>query len=140
LSIEQVYGTQEQKETVDPRYNVTPRWLLQRIGTQGFRGTFGEDFWIDYTLNLIKKENPTIAVIDDVRFLNEATGLQVVRAQIWRLENEALPPTGTHQSEVEWKKCPFDYKIVHDGYDMDALYALVDSICRGINITPVSLV
>lgn len=41
LTEAQVRGTQAEKEAVDPRYGVSARWLLQRVGTDGL----GVDFW-----------------------------------------------------------------------------------------------
>src|SRR5690349_10218769 len=45
LTVEQVDGTQAQKEAVDERYGFSPRWFLQRLGTEGVRATLGQDFW-----------------------------------------------------------------------------------------------
>ena len=54
LTEAQVRGTQAEKEAIDPRYNVSPRWLLQRIGTEGCRNTFGKNFWTERTLERIR--------------------------------------------------------------------------------------
>lgn len=85
LRHEQVYGSQAEKEAIDPRYNVSARWLLQRIGTEGVRAVLGSDFWITACLHGIQDAGrqrealggkPYIAVIDDVRFENEATAIR----------------------------------------------------------------
>lgn len=72
---EQCYGTQAQKEAVDPRCNMSPRVFLQRLGTEGIRSVLGPDFWWEHTLKKIREERPALAVIEDVRFPNESEAL-----------------------------------------------------------------
>lgn len=141
LTEDQLHGSQLSKETVDPRYNVTPRWLLQRAGTQGFRGVFGEDFWIDYLLKKVKEDGPALAVCDDCRFINEAYGIHDKRGYLIRLENSRVVSSAdtTHQSEAEWSKCPYDFIIKHDGVTAQYLYNQLDYACSKMGITPTSL-
>ena len=119
LSDVQVYGTQVSKEAVDDRYNVSPRWLLQRIGTEGIRNVFGEDFWWEYLMGQILSDQPELAVIDDFRFVNETEGFLTLNdgvlgtrvVDIWRMEPPANAEMTSsadpgHQSEAEWMKCP----------------------------------
>lgn len=79
----QVWGGQLEKEAVDPRYGFSPRWLLQRLGTEGLREEFGEDIHLHALLNGLRKEEiarlaedpaapPRLYVVDDVRFPNDA--------------------------------------------------------------------
>jgi len=61
------------KETVDPRWNMTPRQMCQRLGTDFFR-KLDENFWIKrvrHEFETIDDPNK-IVVFTDVRFLNEA--------------------------------------------------------------------
>lgn len=76
LTHDQVYGDFEHKDAVDPRYNVSPRFLLQRIGTEGMREVFGKDVWIDYLCRKIfENVYGGRYVVDDLRFVNEASRL-----------------------------------------------------------------
>jgi hypothetical protein len=111
---EQCYGTQAQKEAVDPRYGFSARWFLQRLGTEGCRETFGASFWTDRTLELIARDKAPIAVIEDVRFVNEATAIRLAGGVVWRLECPDRPSSdaGTHASEREWVDAPYDERIV----------------------------
>jgi hypothetical protein len=76
----QLWGTQAEKEAVDPRYNFSPRWLLQRLGTEGLRAEFGEDVHIQALLGSLRQEEAQspetsatqLYVVDDVRFPNDA--------------------------------------------------------------------
>jgi len=73
---EQLNGTQAQKEAVDPRYGFSARWFIQRLGTEGVRTVLGPDFWWRYALARISIDAPDLAVIEDVRFVNEADGVR----------------------------------------------------------------
>jgi hypothetical protein len=70
------------KEKLDARYNYSPRYILQYIGTDVIRQHFGQDFFvnrlseeIDYITRKHKKamfKRNALIMITDVRFDNEA--------------------------------------------------------------------
>lgn len=113
---EQLYGTQEQKEAVDPRYGFSPRWFLQKLGTDGCRAVLGADLWVSTLLRRIRDEAPKYAVVEDVRFPNEANAIRGLfgtyqEGTVWRL----YPPhavTSAHESERAWADCVADYEFV----------------------------
>lgn len=143
LTEDQLYGSQESKEKTDPRYNVSPRWLFQHIGTEGIRSVFGPDVWWELLLKKVAQDKPALAVCDDVRFINEAAGLRDVGgAEIIRLENanNQSKVDSRHQSEAEWSKAPYDFVIQHDGKTRENLLTHVDKICYELGITPTRLV
>lgn len=131
---EQCYGTQEQKETEDPRYGFTPRWFLQRLGTEGVRDVLGQDFWIRATLARIAAEAPAVAVIDDCRFINEARAIRDAGGHVWRL----VAPGGgittadaAHASEAEIGRAHDpgrDDTIAPGRRGLDELYACVRAL------------
>lgn len=140
LTDDQLYGTQIQKETVDPRYNVSPRWLFQRIGTEGIRSAFGDDVWWKLLLDKVKQDNPSLAVIDDVRFSNESLGLRNAGAYIIRLESDYKSKADhTHQSEAEWSRAPYDTVIRTRNGNLEGLYNAVDKVCYDIGVIPTNL-
>lgn len=114
FSDDQLFGTQAQKEAVDPRWNMSPRTALQKLGTDACRSILGPDIWVDATLRMIADIAPRVAVIDDVRFINEATKIRAAGGIIWRLEcpNRVSSAGTVHPSEVEWAHAPFDRKII----------------------------
>lgn len=129
LTESQVYGTQAQKEAVDPRYNVTPRWLLQRIGTQGVRAVLGPDFWWQHCLAQIERDAGEVAVIEDCRFENEVNGLLAKGASIWRIEAPGERDTQAdqnHQSEAEWAQCAYTNQVKPAEYGLLELYDAAD--------------
>jgi len=73
LTWEQCYGDQKTKETVDPRYGLTPREILQGIGEK--LREICPSIWVDTVFNTtipeLEKEGFDIFVISDVRYPNE---------------------------------------------------------------------
>lgn len=134
FSDEQLYGAQAEKERIDPRYGFSARHFLQRLGTEGMRAEFGDDVWVDLMLNHIRRDNPLVAVTDDCRFLNEAVKILAYsdgaggRGHVWRLsgQHRASTDAGTHQSEREWDKAPYDYAIAPSGFGVEHLKKCVD--------------
>jgi hypothetical protein len=128
----QCWGTQLDKETDDPRYGFSPRWLLQRLGTEGFRQEFGMDFWIDHLINRVRDERPFIAVVSDVRFINEARKILDVDGFVFRLESPGRDGVSTadasHQSEAEWSRAPYTTVVRPAVRGLAELYAAVDEV------------
>lgn len=145
FSHQQVWGTQEQKEAVDERYGFSPRWFLQRLGTEGIRKNFGDDFWVRYTLGeggVIWRERPMLAVVEDVRFVNEAeailNGWQY--GHVWRLESPGQEAATTadqnHASESGWKDAPYSFIVKPAVRGLEHLYRCVDDAARHAQLFP----
>lgn len=66
LTEAQLYG--DLKEEIDPRFNTSPRKILQTLGTEWGRELIDEDIW----LNIIKNSYDGNIIIPDIRFQNEA--------------------------------------------------------------------
>lgn len=139
LTHAQVYGTQAEKELPDDRYGgKSSRWFQQRIGEEA-RRVFGENFWIEHTLASIEADAPVLAVIEDVRYVNEAHAVKSKRyGYIWRLEysQRATVADASHPSESQWQDAPHDFTIAPSQRGLEHLYALVDDACRAYHITP----
>ena len=63
------------KEEIDKFWNISPRQLMQFIGTEMFRDQLNKNIWIkilERKMNIILKNNPNAKiVITDLRFINE---------------------------------------------------------------------
>lgn len=148
LTEDQVYGSQAAKESIDPRYNVTPRWLLQRLGTEGIRDVLGVDFWWQHCLDRIVEDEPELAVIDDFRFTNEVNGFLSLNinydpkypmVHVWRVEAPGPRDTEAdqnHQSEAEWEKCPFTNLVKPEEWGLVELYDAADLAAYESGIAP----
>ena len=69
LTNEQLWG--DEKEIIDPRYNKSPRHMMQTLGTEWGRGMIDSNIWIN-ALDARIKANGGSAVVPDVRFDSEA--------------------------------------------------------------------
>ncbi|BCS83311.1 putative deoxynucleotide monophosphate kinase [Cotonvirus japonicus] len=123
LDDHQVYGTQEQKETPDPRwFDCTPRKILQYVGTDLLRNNldnimpglgheiFTRHFKLWYEAEI--KKNPNIkVVISDVRFHNEAEFIKKLGGFLIKIERPGSDNFDFHASEIELKSIQTDIII-----------------------------
>ena len=130
---------------------LTPRWVLQNIGTELFRNEFHQDIWI---ASLQRKLNSSDNfVIDDCRFANEITALKLYGAKFIKVSRGKTPDwyddaietlnTGrcymtvnhpeVHFSEWNWITQPVDY-IIENNSDLITLKNKVDGIIKTITI------
>lgn len=74
----------------DEQVSMSVRRFLERYGHQAHREVFGEDFWLDFWLTLVKRQRrlskpaPTI-VNTSVRYANEAEAIQAAGGVVWRI-------------------------------------------------------
>jgi hypothetical protein len=129
----QVYGTQAEKESVDNRFGFSPRWFLQRLGTEGVRAVLGESFWTDYCIESILESAPDVAVIDDVRFPNEARAIQAEGGKVLRLEcpDRRTAADAAHVSEAAYLRAPYDALVRPAVRGVDLLCSMVRWIVEG---------
>lgn len=66
LTDEQLWG--DNKETIDPRYDVSPRYMMQTLGTEWGRNIINSELWVVAMEQRINKG----MIIPDIRFENEA--------------------------------------------------------------------
>ena len=79
---------------------MTGREVLQIFGTDIMRGFFSDKIWVNATINLIKKENPPIALIADARFKSEINALMAEEnGYVIRLTRKICEDS--HPSETE---------------------------------------
>lgn len=125
MSDEQLYGTQEQKETPDLRwFGATPRTILQYVGTDLLRNQLekimpglGKDIFINnFRLWYKNQDEKMKVVIADVRFQNEADTIKELGGILMKIERPNLGKSSdTHESEVELHNIKnYDYTIKND--------------------------
>jgi len=69
------------KTTVHPYWGITPREMFQKVGTDAFRKTFGDDFWIRRLERDYEMAEGHNVVITDVRHNGVQTEPAWVRAK-----------------------------------------------------------
>jgi hypothetical protein len=114
LSPEQVNG--HLKEAVDPRWDMTPRQILQQIGTNVAREVHPKT-WIRYALGKVDTlmaagEN---VAMTDVRFRNEAEEILNRGGYLVRIVRPSLRREDLHPSEREQMSIPVHEVIFNDG-------------------------
>ena len=118
LSEEQL--TSRNKECVDYRWNVTPRQIMQYVGTDLFQHKLaemmphiGKTFWIQHLLQGYDEDRMVVA---DVRFLHEAAALKKLPGCVLlRLERPCLAHNDPHISEQEVGRIQVDAVIQNEG-------------------------
>lgn len=138
--------------------DVTPRMILQKMGTEAIRNVFHEDFWVHALAKRI--ENEKNVVITDVRFPNEVKFIRdsggfivrVVRGQDPEWYQTAYDQNinekyhmhskypNVHVSEWAWIGTRYDYEINNDGskVQLEAMSKHMLDIFRGPVNMPLS--
>jgi hypothetical protein len=104
--------------------NLTPRWVLQNIGTNVFRDHFHQDIWVKALERQLFKYDRVI--ITDCRFSNEYEMLKNQNANIIKIVRDepdwfknyiynSIEPVDIHKSEYIWANFKFDYVINNCG-------------------------
>ena len=112
------------KELINPKFNASPRELMQWLGTDIMREEFNKKFnysgsiWIDSIKDKVKTllDNNKDVVIDDVRFQNEVDMIHSLGGIVINLRNDLdntlNNSTSNHSSENQ--KLTFNYEFVND--------------------------
>jgi hypothetical protein len=126
-------------------FDVTPRWALQKMGTEAGRDVFHTNLWVLAAEKRMQDKNQNY-VISDVRFPNEVKFVQDLGGKVIRVKRGPEPDwypyalganaltaanevdttfapfmkeTGVHFSEWAWVGSVFDYVINNDGSLLD---------------------
>lgn len=131
---------------------LTPRWILQRWGTEVCRKGFHDDIWIASVENKMRKTTDNI-VISDVRFPNEIKAIHnagglVVRIKrgpepdwyedavntnagntnmSWMISKTRMEKLGIHASETAWVGGEIDHTISNDS-SIDDLFTQIRNL------------
>jgi hypothetical protein len=126
--------TPAQKERVIPELGVSPRHLLQTLGTEWGRECISPDVWVKCWKRNVKyyltSDLPVIC--DDVRFPNEAEAIRELGGELWLVTRPGTRRHTSHASEGSLDDFPyFDRRLTNNGTLID----LYQSVRRVIDIT-----
>lgn len=128
------------KEQEIPWLGLSPRELLQRIGTEFGRCVLGDDVWIKHLMRRIEATSSALErmtrgfarphfAIADVRFDNEAEAIKAKGGEIWMISRDAKPclsqAASSHSSEAGVSRRNIDRVIENNG-TLEALKRAVD--------------
>jgi len=120
LTYEQCYG--DQKEILIPKYNKSPREILQWFGTDVMRSLY-DDIWVEAIFNKLKSgyyENNIIKngfVITDVRFPNEVRFINLLGGKVVHVirPNQEEIKSNQHSSETSIDIEDNEFILMNDG-------------------------
>ncbi len=124
------------KEVVDPRWGVSPRQVMQFLGTEVFQykvqellPQMGRNFWINSLTTLIETNPDKKYVISDLRFLHEHKALEKFDMLTIKISSNRVQHNSTdlHQSECEYQNIHTDVHVPNNGTKED-LYTKIDTI------------
>jgi len=130
LSHDQVYG--DLKDVVDLRYNLTPRFILQQLGTNVCR-SIHPDTWVFPIQQALSSgfDSYRRVVIDDLRFPNEVEMLLNYGTVLIQIERPNHNPTDleiNHESNRPLLT-KFDLTISNDS-DIAALHTKLETLAQ----------
>ena len=112
---------------------ITPRYLLQIMGTEIMRHNFHDDIWVKIIEKEFVMQPDQKFVISDVRFPNEIDMIRKYGGEIWWIKRGRWPdwvapwremgvePEDVHQSEYMWLLNEPD-RVIENDSDIEALY------------------
>ncbi len=123
------------KEEVDDYWKISPRQLMQFIGTDLFRNNtatimphIGDNIWIHVLLKHISDNPSTKFVITDIRFENEFEYISKLNGTIIKVIRNNIINNDNHVSESYIDKLNADYTINNDNtieelnYNVDLIF------------------
>lgn len=128
-----------QKEEIDPRWGLSPRQMMQQVGTDLVRNHYGDDFWIRhyrFWLASALSSSPHI-VVSDVRFQNEADVILEQGGILLRIVRPSMNKTkkgeeDTHISETELDSLRGVHGVVENSGTFSELFDQVESFLDSI--------
>lgn len=120
------------KYEAGPQDEISGRTIMQVVGTDIFRESFRDTFWIDPMQNVTipeaREENIDLLFITDMRFRNEIDMVKQNGGEVLRIYRD-IPRENTivHRSERELAEVPdeeFDH-IIHNEGDIENFRAIV---------------
>lgn len=101
------------KEQAIPEWGLSPRQILQRLGTEVARSIHPQT-WVLYALRTIADSSASGFVIPDTRFENEVQLIRQLGGLVWWIDRET-DPVSAHASEKELSACDCDDVIPNTG-------------------------
>ena len=107
----------EAKEEKIPEFGVTPRHLMQTLGTEWGRECIGPDVWVDVWKSSVQKwlDGGLNVVVDDMRFPNEWEAVKSLEGECWYVTRPRIHHESEHASEGALNDHGFDRRLINDG-------------------------
>jgi hypothetical protein len=127
LEPEQVYDPRL-KEVVDERWGLSPRQMMQKVGTDMVRNMLGNDFWVKHMDISYSKGS---IVISDVRFKNEAEWVKDRGGVLIRIV-DGSHHCDHHPSETEQLSIKEDVVLKNDKNGLEEFHQQIETTIKNI--------
>jgi hypothetical protein len=130
--------------------DITPRYVLQKFGTECMRQGFYDDIWVSFVKKKLIAEPNKNWVIPDVRFPNEVKMIKSINGAVWCIRRNGNPkwfddyrfhniiPKDVHPSEYMWARSEFDYVVENNETKEDLETAITNLLQDRPDAIPVS--
>jgi hypothetical protein len=145
FSEEQMWGSK--KEVIDENWNVTPRKILQILGTELLQLDihnylnegelpFGRKIWVQRfkTWYDSQDKDDLLLVIPDIRFAHEVEAIKEMGGTIIRVVRPDIDNSDMHDSEKNILNLDVDSEIINDGGLNDLFYKVDEFIKNNLII------
>ena len=126
LDLEQLHDP-VRKEQLDERWGMTPRTMMQKVGTDMIRNMWGEDFWVRNMNARVPSHGSDRVVVSDVRFRNEADWIQQKGGILVRVV-DGTQQCDNHPSETEQLSIKEDILLVNPKAGLSSFYDDIESM------------
>jgi len=138
LTDDELYG--DSKENINKIWNITPRKIMQFVGTELFRNQINKlipdinnDIWVEILKQKIINNENKFIVISDLRFDNEYIMLKKLNAVIIKINRTNYNILDNHESENQLINKVMDYELYNND-SLEILYEQLDIIFNKILI------
>lgn len=113
LGADFVHMGRDEKETPMEDLGITPRRLMQTLGTEWGRQLVDESIWVK-ALDRHIRQNPGFYVVPDTRFTNEVSWVKGRGGLMVYVDRPNLPQVEAHVSEHDVSASEADVVIIND--------------------------
>jgi len=131
LLTEEQLNDPHQKEVVDGRWGLSPRQMMQKVGTDMVRQTWDDDFWVK-NMDMRIRQVVQKVVVSDVRFPNEAQWIRDKGGLLVRIDDGREKPQDTHSSETSQASIQEDVCVFNEKNGLEDFHWKVEELFRKI--------
>lgn len=135
LNDDQLYGPEVAREAVIPEWGMSPRQILQLVGTECFRKVIRDDFWVVLGKKRLKEfaDRNWNVVISDCRFPNEMEALRELGGITVRIVRNDQISTDPHPSENSLDEYKTDYTLTAESGHLASLFRQIERVIEHAN-------
>lgn len=121
---------QERKEEVIPAFGVSPRQMMQTLGTEWGRKQVNTDVWLLLAKNQLFSRGPGM-IVTDVRFENEAAWVRKMGGVVIHVKRDEAPKVAAHESEQGVQVAELSDRILMNDGSLEDLQLQIFRLAEG---------